>query len=457
MNIKTKISLFTAVFLLLMVACLSYLNIVNVRQQGEVRVENYRDNALMQVESELKNLVDLAYTAIDENYNNYQDKEYLAKFYGHRLKNIIDAGSSIIDYYKAKVTSGEMTLEQAQAKAKEKINAMRFDEGAGYIWINDTGLPYPKMVMHPITPALEGQVMDDPKFNTAFGKRKNLFTSFVEITEQKGEGFVDYIWPKFDAEGAVIEQEVDKLSYVRRDNDWGWILGTGIYMDDALEDIKTKIKDEVRHMFYNNGTGYFWINDTATPYPHMVMHPVSPQLVGQTMSDEKYNSALGNGTNLFVAFNEATQHKSGAVIDYLWPKPLPNGELSEPKAKISYVKRHRELGWIVGTGAYIDNIEENVAQRTSEINEQIQNLIVTTLIVTSIFVLLALFGSFIFANSLVKPIIKLTKTAEKISKGKELEVKVAGIDRKDEVGALARSVERLRKSTKMMFDQIRKK
>ena len=73
-----------------------------------------------------------------------------------------------------------------------EIKNIRYDQGTGYIWINDTTLPYPKMIMHPTAPSLDGEVLDDPKYNVAFGTNKNLFQAFVEVCNENGEGFVDY-------------------------------------------------------------------------------------------------------------------------------------------------------------------------------------------------------------------------------------------------------------------------
>ena len=73
-----------------------------------------------------------------------------------------------------------------------EIKNIRYDQGTGYIWINDTTLPYPKMIMHPTAPSLDGEVLDNPKYNVAFGTNKNLFSAFVEVCNEDGKGFVDY-------------------------------------------------------------------------------------------------------------------------------------------------------------------------------------------------------------------------------------------------------------------------
>ncbi|MGY4284936.1 HAMP domain-containing protein [Bradyrhizobium sp. LM2.7] len=110
--------------------------------------------------------------------------------------------------------------EQAQAAAIAEIKSLRYDK-VEYFWINDLT---PKMVMHPIKPELDGKDlsgMKDPSGNT-------LFMGFVDVVKKQGAGFYSYLWPK-----PGFEQPVAKISYVKGFAPWGWIIGTGIYLDDV--------------------------------------------------------------------------------------------------------------------------------------------------------------------------------------------------------------------------------
>ena len=50
----------------------------------------------------------------------------------------------------------------------------------------------------------------------------------MKIVNIKGEGIVEYQW---DKQGT--DQPVDKVSYVKLFQPWGWVIGTGIYLDDV--------------------------------------------------------------------------------------------------------------------------------------------------------------------------------------------------------------------------------
>ena len=161
-----------------------------------------------------------------------------------RVVAIIDSGLSVIKHYQTLQQNGSLSQEQAQQQAMAVIKAIRYD-GTEYIWINDTGRPIPKMIMHPTIPALDGTVLDRPNFNHATLMRNrdgsqqqslanaNLFVSFVDVINRYGNGFVEYQWPKPLKGGGVTEDRYTKLSYVAKDNIWGWVLGSGIYIDDV--------------------------------------------------------------------------------------------------------------------------------------------------------------------------------------------------------------------------------
>jgi methyl-accepting chemotaxis protein len=139
-----------------------------------------------------------------------------------QLKNMVKTGMGIIQFYYNKEVSGEITRAEAQEAAKDMIRSMRYGEKElDYFWINDF---YPKMVMHPFRPDLDGEDLTDWKDP----KGVYLFVEFVKACEANGEGFVPYEW-QYYSEKDRIEP---KISFVAAFEPWGWILGTGVYVND---------------------------------------------------------------------------------------------------------------------------------------------------------------------------------------------------------------------------------
>ncbi|OHV81058.1 methyl-accepting chemotaxis protein [Rhizobium sp. LCM 4573] len=136
------------------------------------------------------------------------------------LAQMNDAALTVLAKYHKLETSGAMSREDAQAAAKDIIATMRYGNGTGYFWINDMA---PTMVMHPIKPEMNGGDLSDDKDPNG----KFLFVEFVNVVKAQGKGFVDYYWPKPGA-----EEPVEKFSHVAGFEPWGWIVGTGVYVDD---------------------------------------------------------------------------------------------------------------------------------------------------------------------------------------------------------------------------------
>ncbi len=135
-------------------------------------------------------------------------------------RNIVETANGILDYYQQLEASGAMTTEVAQKAAMDQIRLLRYGQN-DYFWINDMS---PTMLMHPMKPELEGKNLSAVKDPNG----KELFNEMVKVARQQGAGIVDYQWAKPGA-----EDPVPKISYVELFKPWGWIIGSGIYVDDV--------------------------------------------------------------------------------------------------------------------------------------------------------------------------------------------------------------------------------
>ncbi len=136
------------------------------------------------------------------------------------LAQMNDTALAVLAKYQALEASGNLSREEAQTQAKGVIAAMRYDNGSGYFWINDM---HPTMVMHAVKPEMNGSDLSQNKDPNG----KFLFVEFVKEVKANGKGFVDYYWPKPGA-----SEPVEKFSHVAGFAPWGWIVGTGVYVDD---------------------------------------------------------------------------------------------------------------------------------------------------------------------------------------------------------------------------------
>ena len=143
------------------------------------------------------------------------------------IRELTETVWSLVESYHERELSGELTRAEAQLRAILRIKKLRYGpEKKDYFWINDMT---PRMIMHPYRPDLEGK--DISGFEDANGK--HLFVKFVERVRREGAGYEDYLWQWKDDP----EKIVPKLSYIKGFEPWGWIIGTGMYVDDVHSEI----------------------------------------------------------------------------------------------------------------------------------------------------------------------------------------------------------------------------
>jgi methyl-accepting chemotaxis protein len=156
---------------------------------------------------------------------------YQTEIEGRQLavRQNVETAASVLHWAQSLEEKGTLGRAQAQALAVQALKRLRYG-GQEYFWINDMT---PRMVMHPYKPELEGQLVGAIKDPTG----KPLFLRFVEMVREHQAGFVSYQWPK-----PGLDQPVEKLSYVTGFSPWGWVIGSGVYMDDVRADFQRQLR-----------------------------------------------------------------------------------------------------------------------------------------------------------------------------------------------------------------------
>jgi PAS domain S-box-containing protein len=144
------------------------------------------------------------------------------------IRELTNSAWSVIDEYYHETERGNLTRETSQRMALNKIQSIRYgDEAKDYFWITNME---PRMLMHPYRPELNGTNVSD--YKDAQGTR--LFAEAVNKVQESGDGYIDYWWQWKDDSTRIVP----KLSYVKGFEPWGWIVATGIYLEDVKEEIK---------------------------------------------------------------------------------------------------------------------------------------------------------------------------------------------------------------------------
>ncbi len=368
----------------------------------------HKTETLTRKKSELKNIVHLAFVQIEEAYKKYHN--------------------------------GTLSEKEAKHRAKEMVRRLRYDDGVGYIWINDTTRPIPRMIMHPSIPALEGKIADNPLYDNALSTGTNLLTKFVDLCLDAGDGFVEYVWPKPTTKGLTKEQP--KISYVRLFEEWEWVVGTGVYID-FIEDEAQKRLDailaELTHTFKEiklAKTGYLYIFDRNKK---MLVHP--------NIAGEDFGKRINPNSNRLIAEELILAAQTpNKPFDYIWDKPEHRGEYKFKKR--TYVSYFEPLGWYICSSVYIDEIEEQGIKLRKKL-----------FILSSLFLFIAIVFSLIFSRHLTKPLQVLVEAARHIEKHgiSALNIPIIGSEETKKLGSTFNAMlESIRKSSKDLSDSEEK-
>ncbi|SHO56406.1 methyl-accepting chemotaxis protein [Vibrio quintilis] len=117
--------------------------------------------------------------------------------------------------------------KEAEKQAKALIRSMRFDE-SNYVFVLDTSRT---ILLNPGVPGSEGQQMGHSRNNP---KDEHWFR-MIDVSRDQDGGVVRY--PFKDAAGKIN----DKLSYVKLYSPWGWVLGSGMLVENIDEQVHSQL------------------------------------------------------------------------------------------------------------------------------------------------------------------------------------------------------------------------
>ncbi|MEW9901795.1 methyl-accepting chemotaxis protein [Pseudomonas putida] len=153
---------------------------------------------------------------------------YQAK--AQKTQHVVQTAAGVLAYYQGLEAAGTLSREAAQQQALQVVRGLRYDKD-DYFWINDLG---PKMIMHPTNPKLDGQDLSAIRDPDGFA----VFNEMVALARSQDAGSVNYRWPKPGA-----SEPVAKTSYIQLFKPWGWIIGSGVYIDDVQAEFARQVRD----------------------------------------------------------------------------------------------------------------------------------------------------------------------------------------------------------------------
>jgi len=283
------------------------------------------------------------------------------------LKERIDEANAIID----RIIKNNPNKSKKEIKEiiKQVLSAIRFNNSRGYYFVYDKSTNI--SLIHPIKKFV------NKNMSNFKDKRGTVIVNLTNsIIKKNNEGYATIYFAKPNSPN----KEFKKIIFVRYIPSLNWVIGTGEYIDDALNELKSNLKQEIIKKRYGKN-GYFWIQNKE----YVIAHPFKPEYINKNI-DELYDH---KGNKIFKKFaKEAITHKNGTFVTYYWENPI-NHKIEE---KISFVYYIPQLDWIIGTGLYLNDLQNLINQKVKKTTSNINQFLLSILI---IFILISILVSII--------------------------------------------------------------
>jgi len=379
--------------------------------------------------------------------------------YKSQVHNTIQQAFSVVKAYAENESLGD--IETRKSLALAVIKTIRCGpDSKNYIWINDT---HPNMIMHPYKPQLDGSDLSD----NADPDGKKLFVEMVKVCREQGQGFVTYRWPLPGA-----EESVPKISYVKLYEPWGWIIGTGVYLDHTNKTLLDRAKDIEAGRMFSLGVktdptqcefGKF-LEDPETKKimadspefraaieachePHDRLHRNAieiEKLVTEGKTDEALtiyeNKVLGNMAKVEQYITEAIEFESSLH------KKAAEAVLVYNEQTIPLLKTYREISHKIRNELDENAVSEEMILSVAENTKR------NVGIATAAAVLFGIALAFIITRSITKPVVESVKFAKTMTGGDFTQT--LDVDQADEIGVLAGALNTMSTSLREMVQKI---
>lgn len=140
-----------------------------------------------------------------------------------------------------------------------------------------------------------------------------------------------------------------------------WNIASHIYQQNsetlAKEEIANLIKESLRPIRFNAGRGYYFI---VSLQGIEELYPTRPQLEGMNLIELRDNS----GKLVIKDEIETVQKQGEGFVTGYWPNPIIPGDSGS--LQYSFVKIFKPMNWLIGTGEFLSNVEQELQNETLE-------------------------------------------------------------------------------------------
>ncbi len=358
------IQLRICILLYLSVIAIGFLWLNERIKHSQMREEEIRKNYLTNRKDDIKKEVEHVIKYI-EHKRAELDKRIRSEVQ-HRTEEAYQIAQYIYEQKKE-----NFNLTEIGKLIHDALYAASWNDGEGYYFAEDMeGIER----INRNNPELEGQNIIDLQDSNGKYIVKEILA--VAGSEEK-EGFCTYYWnsPRYPG------KRVPKISYVKYFQPLDWVIGNGIYLNDEENRIKKEVIERIDNISFSNER-YIFVGTLE-----------GVVLSGPGKGKNMWDVTDANGLKIVQELIERARN-GGGFVSYVMPK----FKGKRPDPKISYSTSVPEWDWYIGTGIYVDSIEDEIARRQKAIKKSIQEISIQVLLVLSLFLLVSYLLIWLFAK-----------------------------------------------------------
>ncbi|MGE0086000.1 MAG: cache domain-containing protein [Desulfococcaceae bacterium] len=236
---------------------------------------------------------------------------------------------------------------------KDALRPVRFNKGRGYYFAgNFMGTEQ----LFADRPEMEGKDLSD-MLDT---EGRYVIRDMIRIARENTEGFYHYTWTK----PGEVGKGFPKIAFVKHFEPYHWFIGTGEYLDSMKKDIQEEAVRRISTIRFEKD-GYLF----GSTYKGDPLFTNGKITAG---GENIWELTDPNGIKIIQEQRKIVENPEGGFHSYYWKK-LDN---SHPCPKISFIKGVQEWEWIIGAGAYLDEVETVIREKKEMLEARIRSYLI---------------------------------------------------------------------------------
>lgn len=264
---------------------------------------------------------------------------------------------------------GETRAQQENAAIAVLRQARLRAQNGYYIVVDTNGIG----VLNEIVPNYRG--LDLKPFSD--GRGQYMVKTILDRLEIQEDMYLDWHWGK-PGFGNTFKHKIGYFTHIRPLN---WIVGSGSYVEDYLNEVQSKILNDITRIRFGR-SGYVFVVDLDG----VILSHIQPDLLGRKISYLNRQYQVGDTWQDAISLAQ-----SGG--GYLSMSSLFNPFTGNAATKTQYVQAFPDWGWIVGAGFYEDDVQSVLQPRLSTLRargvEHVQRMMVVAGVVTATMLLIS--------------------------------------------------------------------